>query len=97
MGLNFGVMPRKFYLRLTLCDPMDCSPPGSSVHEIFHARVLEWLPVSSPGDLHESGIKLAGPVAAVLEGRFFTTSATWEDRVKTLGKQRLLILRGRQF
>ena len=27
---------------LTLRDPMDCSPPGSSVHEIFQARVLEW-------------------------------------------------------
>ena len=27
---------------LTLCDPGDCSPPGSSVHEIFQARVLEW-------------------------------------------------------
>ena len=26
----------------TLCDPMDCSPPGSSVHGIFRARVLEW-------------------------------------------------------
>ena len=28
----------------TLCDPMDCSLPGSSVHGIFQARVLEWLP-----------------------------------------------------
>ena len=28
--------------RLTLRDPMDCSPPGSSVHGIFQARVLEW-------------------------------------------------------
>ena len=27
---------------LTPCDPMDCSPPGSSVHGIFQARVLEW-------------------------------------------------------
>ena len=27
---------------LTLCDLMDCSPPGSPVHGIFHARVLEW-------------------------------------------------------
>ena len=27
---------------LTLCDPVDCSPPGSSVHGIFQARVLEW-------------------------------------------------------
>ena len=26
----------------TLCDPMDCSPPGSSVHGTFQARVLEW-------------------------------------------------------
>ena len=26
----------------TLRDPMDCSPPGSSIHEIFQARVLEW-------------------------------------------------------
>ena len=26
----------------TLCDPMDCSLPGSSIHGIFQARVLEW-------------------------------------------------------
>ena len=31
---------------LTLCDPMDCSLPGSSVHGIFHARVLEWIAIS---------------------------------------------------
>ena len=30
----------------TLCDPMDCSPPGSSVHEIFQARILEWFAIS---------------------------------------------------
>ena len=28
---------------LTLCDPMDCSPPGSSVHGILQARILEWV------------------------------------------------------
>ena len=28
---------------LTLSDPMDCSPPGSSIHGIFQARVLEWV------------------------------------------------------
>ena len=27
----------------TLCDPMDCSPPGSSVHGIPQARILEWV------------------------------------------------------
>ena len=30
----------------TLCDPVDCSPPGSSVHGIFQARVLEWIAIS---------------------------------------------------
>ena len=30
----------------TLCDPMDWSPPGSSVHGIFQARVLEWVPIA---------------------------------------------------
>ena len=28
---------------LTLCNPMDCSPPGSSVHGILQARILEWV------------------------------------------------------
>ena len=32
----------------TLSDPMDCSPPGSSVHGICQTRVLEWLPLPSP-------------------------------------------------
>ena len=32
---------------LTLSDPMDCSPPGSSVHGIFQARVLEWGAIKS--------------------------------------------------
>ena len=30
----------------TLCDPMDCSLPGSSIHEIFQARILEWVTIS---------------------------------------------------
>ena len=28
---------------LTLCDPVDCSPPGSSIHGIFPARILKWV------------------------------------------------------
>ena len=32
---------------LTLCDPMDCNPPGSSVHGILQARTLEWVAISS--------------------------------------------------
>ena len=30
---------------LTLCDPMDCSLPGSSVHGILQARILEWIAI----------------------------------------------------
>ena len=33
---------------LTLCDPMDCNPPGSSVHGIFQARIPEWVAISCP-------------------------------------------------
>ena len=45
----------------TLCDPMDCSLPGSSVHGILQARVLEWVALPSPGDLPNPGIELRSP------------------------------------
>ena len=48
-------------LCLTLCDPMDCSSPGSSVHGILQARILEWLPLPSPGDFPDPGIKPRSP------------------------------------
>ena len=51
----------------TLSDPMDCSPPGSSVHGIFQARVLEWGAIAfSEG----TGIKSMSPTLA---GGFLTT------------------------
>ena len=40
--------------RLTLSDPMDCSPPGSSVHGILQARALEWVPLPSPYEARSS-------------------------------------------
>ena len=40
----------------TLCDPMDCSLGGYSVHGIFQAKVLEWGAISSAGDLPVSCI-----------------------------------------
>ena len=40
----------------TLCDPMDCSLPGSSVHGILQARIWSGLPFPSPGDLSGPGI-----------------------------------------
>ena len=41
---------------------MDCSPPGSSVHGILQARMLEWVAIPSPGDFPNSGIKPGSPV-----------------------------------
>ena len=41
----------------TLCDPMDCSPPGSSVHGILQARTPEWVAIPSRGDLPNPGIE----------------------------------------
>ena len=46
---------------LTLCDPTDCSPLGSSVHEILQARILEWV-FPPPGDLPNPGIEPGSPV-----------------------------------
>ena len=47
----------------TLCDPMDCSPPGSSLHGISQARILEWIAFPPPGDLPNPGIKLRSPTS----------------------------------
>ena len=40
---------------------MDCSLPGSSVHGIFQAIVLEWVAIPSPGDLPDPGIEPGSP------------------------------------
>ena len=45
-----------------LRDPMDYSPPGSSVHGIFQARILEWVAIPSPGDLPNPGTEPRSPV-----------------------------------
>ena len=58
----------------TLCNPMDCSPPGSSVQGILQARILEWVAMPSSRDLPNTGIERASLVSPVLAGGFFTTS-----------------------
>ena len=42
----------------TLSDPMDCSPPGSSIHGIFQARVLEWGAIAF-SDIHTTVCEIA--------------------------------------
>ena len=54
----------------TLCDPMDCSPPGSSIHGILQARILEWVAISfSRG----SSWPRDWAQVSCIAGRFFTT------------------------
>ena len=55
---------------LTLCDPMDCSSPGSSVCGILQAGILEWVAIPPPGDPLDPGME---PAPRSLAGGFFTT------------------------
>ena len=45
-GLGFSLSEVKSLSHVRLCNPVDCSPPGSSVHRILQARILEWIPIS---------------------------------------------------
>ena len=65
---------------LTLCDPMDCSLPGSSVHGIFQARILEWIAISfSRGSSWPRGRAQVSLIAC----RRFTLWATREAHIET--------------
>ena len=62
----------------TLCNPMDCSAPGSSVHGIPQARILEW--VAMPFSRGSSQPKDQTWVSCIA-GRFFTIWATWYQNI----------------
>ena len=61
----------------TLCYPMDCSLPASSVHGIFQARTLEWVAFSSSRAFPDRGMESKSLKSPALAGGFFT-SATWD-------------------
>ena len=70
---NFKVKVLVAQLCLTLCDPMDCSLPGSSVLGILQARILEWIAIPfSRGSSQPRGRTGVSCIA----GRFFTIWAT---------------------
>jgi len=75
---------------LTLCEPMDCSPPGSSVHGILQARIVERVVMPSSRDLHDPGTELVSLMPPALAGGFFTTSATWKAHIAFVHVHNLL-------
>ena len=65
----------------TLCDPMDCSSPGSSVYGIFQARILEWVAISSPkGSFQPRDQTQVSHIA----GRFFTPGEAPKEAKKKI-------------
>ena len=72
----------------TLLDPMDCSPPGSSIHGIFQARVLEWG-ATAFSEFKEKAVEIlicsqVGKASLVAQ-RIKCLLAMWETWVRSLG------------
>ena len=63
----------------TLCNPMDCSPPGSSVHGILQARILEWVAISFSRGSSQPRNRTQ---VSCFTDRFFTLWATREAPIK---------------
>ena len=59
---------------LVMSDSVVFDPSGSSVRGIFQARILEWVAISSSGDLLDPWIKPTSLVSPALAGRFFITA-----------------------
>ena len=75
-GLFFVVVLKSC---LILCDPKDCSPPGSSAHRILQARILEWVAIPSPGDLPHPGIE---PWSPALQADSLPSEPPGKNKVK---------------
>ena len=71
----------------TLCNPMDCSPPGSSVHGLLRQEYWNGLPFPSPEHLPDPGIKPTSLTPPALADRFFISSITWEAQCYTYPKR----------
>ena len=54
------------------CDSTDCSLPGSSVHGILQARILQWVAISFSGELPDPGMEPSSLLSPTLAGGFFS-------------------------
>ena len=70
----FSLCAKLLQLCPTVCDPMDCSPPGSSVHGVLRQEYWSGLPCPPSGDLPNPGVEFKSLTSAALAGGFFTTS-----------------------
>ena len=70
-------------LCLTLCDPVDCSLPGSSVHGISQARILEWVAIPFPMGSFRSRDRTWDSCIAGGFFTFWTTRESWGGGVRT--------------
>ena len=66
-----------------LCNPMNCNLPGSSVHGILQARILEQLAMLFSRNLPHPGMEPAYLMSPALAGGLFTNSAIWEAQYFT--------------
>ena len=80
LGFSSYVMFSVTKLCLTLCDPMDSSLPGSSVHGNFQTKLLEWVAISSSRRSYPLWDRTH---ISCLAGRFFYHWATWEAHFLT--------------
>ena len=81
---------KSLQLCLFVCDPIDCSPPGSSVHGILQARKLRWVAMPSSRGSSQPRDHTRISMSLALADRFFTTSKTSEAPSKAyIGVQTL--------
>ena len=66
----------------TLCNPMDCSPPGSSVHGILQARILKWVACPPPGDLPDPGDWTHISCIFCIGSQVLHLCTTWETQMR---------------
>ena len=71
------LLAQSLQLRLALRDPMECSPPGSSLQGIVQASTLQWVAMASSRGSSDPGIEPGSLTSPALAGGFFTTNTTW--------------------
>ena len=75
------------------CDPMDCSPPGSSVHVILQARILEWVAIAFSRASSRCRDWTHVPCSSTTDRQILCNWATWESPTFYTYKSKFLTLK----